>query len=132
MNQHPPETFMARTKSAILLALALLTSHVVAAADAATAADHVEAKVSAAGLDLSSEAGAAEFLNRLIVAARQACGQDEKTDLEKNTRYRHCYDQAIVDVVRTINRPVLSQLYATRYPNEAVRFGISSEGAASK
>ena len=42
------------------------------------------------------------------------------------------YDLAIVDVVRTVNRPVLTQMYAGRYPNEAVRFGVSHEGSESK
>jgi UrcA family protein len=124
---------MARIQSAILVASTLLMGTVVVLAeDAATEPDHVEAKVSAAGLDLNSEAGAGEFLTRLIVAARTACAFDEKQDLQKNVRYRHCYDQAIVDVVRTVNRPVLTQLYAARYPNEAERFGISNEGGAAK
>ena len=69
---------MARLKSAILLASTLLAGTAVALADGAAEADHVEAKVSAAGLDLNSEAGAGEFLTRLIVAARQACAADEK------------------------------------------------------
>jgi UrcA family protein len=123
---------MARLKSAILLASTLFMGTAVALADAPAEADHVEAKVSAAGLDLNSEAGAGEFLTRLIVAARQACAGDEKADLEKTTRYRHCYDQAIVDVVRTVNRPAVTQLYAVRYPNEATRFGISNEGGDAK
>jgi UrcA family protein len=123
---------MARLKSAILLASTLLTGSVMALADEPAEADHVEAKVSASGLDLNSEAGAGEFLTRLIVAARQACTLDDKKDPEKNARYRHCYDQAIVDVVRTVNRPVLTQLYAARYPNEAERFGLSNEGGAPK
>ena len=123
---------MARLKSAILLASTLLAGTAVALADGAAEADHVEAKVSAAGLDLSSEAGAGEFLSRLIVAARQACNSDDKADLEKNARYKHCYDQAIVDVVRTVNRPVLSHVYAARYPNEAARFGIGNDAVAAK
>jgi len=118
---------------AILLAVAVSSagfSTRVAAGSPATGP--VELKVTAAGLDLNTPEGIGTFFGRITAAAEQACGPDDKLDLKRAALYKRCYNQAIVDVVRTINRPLLTQVYVARYPTEAAQFGINGNSVAEK
>jgi len=90
----------------------------------------VELKVTASGLDLSTAEGAGAFLDRLIIAAKNACGG--MTDLPKQPAYERCYQQAIVDAVRNINHPVLVKAYAARFPAAATQFGLGDGQPAAK
>ena len=103
---------------------------VVAAVAGEPAAERVELKVTAAGLDLSTAEGAGAFLDRLAIAAKNACG--ESTELTKRPVYEHCYQQAIADAVRDINQSVLLRAYVARFPSEAVQFGVSAGQVAAK
>jgi UrcA family protein len=118
---------------ATLLALALssagLSTRVAAGSPDAGV---IELKVTAAGLDLNTPEGIGTFFGRITAAAEQACGPDDKMDLKRATLYKHCYNQAIVNVVRTINRPLLTQVYVARYPSEAAQFGINGNSVAAK
>ena len=116
---------------AILLAVALSSAGFSTRVAAGSAAP-VELKVTAAGLDLNTPEGIGTFFGRITAAAEQACGQDDKMDLKRAALYKRCYNQAIVDVVRTINRPLLTQLYVARYPSEAAQFGINGNSVAAK
>jgi UrcA family protein len=119
--------------SAILLVAALCAGGILSSARAdGPDSDRVEVKVNAAGLDLNTAEGAGTFLGRLMIAARQACGADEVRDLERNDAYRRCYNQAIVNVIRNVDRPALTQAYTSKYPNEAAQFGMSQGPEAAK
>jgi len=111
---------------AILLGVALCACclSTVATADEPVVT-RVELKVTATGLDLATGAGAAAFLERLNQAAKAACGDHGK--LDDLPTYKPCYNQAIVDAVRTVNAPMLIQAYVARYPNEASQFGMRDE-----
>jgi UrcA family protein len=121
------------TGVAILLAVALCAAGFsTRSAAVAPDADRVELKVTAAGLDLNTPEGVGTFFGRITAAAEKACGPDDKMDLKRAALYKRCYNQAIVDVIRTINRPILTQLYVARYPSEAAQFGINENSVAAK
>jgi UrcA family protein len=138
MVAHHPETLMTSARigsrsivSAMVLAVVfgagdLLSPAVAAEPDVV----RVELKVTAAGLDLSTAQGAGAFLDRLTIAAKNACGG--QTDLPKQALYERCYQQAIVDAVRNINQPRLLQAYVARYPSEATQFGLGERQLAAK
>jgi UrcA family protein len=115
-----------RIELAVLLGVALsacgLSSTAVAEEPVVT---RVELRVTASGLDLTTAAGASTFLERLNQAAKTACGDHGK--LAELPSYKTCYDQAIVDAVRTVNQPLLVQAYVARYPNEAAQFGMRDD-----
>jgi UrcA family protein len=118
---------------ATLLALALSSAGLSTRVAAGSLdAGPVELKVTAAGLDLNTPEGIGTFFGRITAAAEQACGPDDKMDLKRSAAYKHCYSQAIVNVVRTINRPLLTQVYVARYPTEAAQFGINGNSVAAK
>ena len=112
--------------SAILLAVAFCAGDFLSPAVASEPDSvRVELKVTAAGLDLSTTQGAGTFLERLTVAAESACGG--QSHLPELANYKHCYNQAIVDAVRTINQPGLIRAYVARFPSEAAQFGVSED-----
>ncbi len=116
---------------AILLAVALCAGELLSPAVAGEPDfDRVELKVTAAGLDLSTAQGAGSFLERLTVAAENACGG--QGHLPELAIYKHCYSQAIVNAVRTINQPVLIRAYVARFPSEAAQFGVSDDHIAAR
>jgi UrcA family protein len=132
-DRRSPEAFMTLQRiasrwigSAILLGVALCAGGFLSVAIAAEPEpDHVELKVTAWGLNLGTPEGAATFLDRLTVAAKNACGG--QGDLNQIAAYKRCYNQAIFNAVRTVNQPRLIQAYVTRYPNEAAQFGMKDD-----
>jgi UrcA family protein len=85
----------------------------------------VKISVSAAGLDLSRPADAREVYRRLSFAARTACGDGNRVGLQPPPSWVGCYEKALGDAVRSVNRPQLNIVYlATHTSREAATYGI--------
>jgi UrcA family protein len=108
-----------------LLALAVsLTLGSIARADTVTVSDSgvTSVAVGAAGLDLSSPAGANILLARLHHAASIACGDlvSGSRDLEAWSDYRVCIQGALDDAVGALNAPQVTALYRGRAVSQRV------------
>jgi UrcA family protein len=80
----------------------------------AQANDHpvtIRLPVSTAGLDLSQQAGAGELYGRIKAAARIVCGSGDRVGLEPVTDFKSCYEKALADAVRSVNRPQVTLAY---------------------
>jgi len=85
----------------------------------------VKISVSTAGLDLSRPADAREVYRRLYFAARIACGSGNRVGLEPPPSFVACYEKALGNVVRSVNRPQLNIAYlATHTSRDADTYGI--------
>jgi UrcA family protein len=104
-----------------LAACAVLSGPVKAASHEIT----VKISVSAAGLDLSRPADARELYRRLYFAARTACGNGNRVGLQPPPSYIDCYEKALGDAIRSVNRPQLNIVYlATHTSRDAETYGI--------
>ncbi|HEV3181195.1 MAG TPA: UrcA family protein [Steroidobacteraceae bacterium] len=81
----------------------------------------VSVKVSTGGLDLNTNEGAQALYRHLSVAATTACGFEYKTDALRGPLFERCYRETLGNAVRSINRPLVTQLYVEHYPAEAPR-----------
>jgi UrcA family protein len=82
-------------------------------------------RVSAQGLDLTQPAGAHEFYSRLKHAAQVVCTHGMRVDLKPVTNENACYERALGDAIRSVNLPLLTQVYlATHTLQEAAARGI--------
>jgi UrcA family protein len=68
-------------------------------------------RVSYAGLDLDSDAGARTLIRRLKSAAEQVCEPLAGERLEQKQRWRECYEHALTHAVRDLNHPQVTLLY---------------------
>ena len=85
----------------------------------------VKISVSAAGLDLNRPADAREVYRRLYFAARIACGKGNRVGLQPPPSFVVCYEKALGDAVRSVNRPQLNIAYlATHTSRDAETYGI--------
>src|SRR6266849_2380927 len=85
----------------------------------------VKISVSAAGLDLRRPADAREVYRRLSFAARTACGNGNRVGLQPPPSFVDCYEKALGDAVRSVNRPQLNIVYlATHTSRDAEAYGI--------
>jgi UrcA family protein len=85
----------------------------------------VKISVSAAGLDLSRPGDAREVYRRLYFAARTACGNGNRVGLQPPSSFVVCYEKALGDAVRSVNRPQLNIVYlATHTSRDAETYGI--------
>ena len=85
----------------------------------------VKISVRAAGLDLSRPADAREVYRRLIFAARSACGDGNRVGLQPPSSFVDCYEKALGDAVRSVNRSQLNVVYlATHTSRDAETYGI--------
>lgn len=106
---------------AALAACAVLSGQVKADSPEVT----VKISVSAAGLDLSRPADAREVYRRLYIAARTACGNGNRVDLQPPPSFIACYEKALGDAVRSVSRPQLNIVYlATHSSRDAEKYGI--------
>ena len=81
---------------------------------AAQASDHVvtiRVPVVAAGLDLRQPAAARELYGRLKEAARTVCGSGDRVGLEPVTDFSSCYEKALGNAIRSVNRRELTMAY---------------------
>jgi UrcA family protein len=85
----------------------------------------VKISVNAAGLDLSRPADAREVYRRLSFAARTACADGNRVGLQPPSSFVDCYEKALGDAVRSVNRPQLNIVYlATHTSRDAETYGI--------
>jgi len=85
----------------------------------------VKISVSAAGLDLSQPAGAREVYRRLSFAAWTACGSANRVGLQPPSSFVACYEKALGDAVRSVDRAQLNIVYlATHTSRDAETYGI--------
>ena len=74
--------------------------------------------VSYSDVAFGNSAGAADVYRKLKVAARQVCGFDQGTrSLELRVAARDCFEEALADAVRKIDRPTLTALHASTTRN---------------
>jgi UrcA family protein len=61
----------------------------------------------------ATRAETADVYRMLKTAARKVCGVDvgNRVTLDQHTRDRKCVDEALTDVVRRINRPMLTSVH---------------------
>jgi UrcA family protein len=92
------------------------------------AGDHavtITMHVSTQGLDLTQPDGAHQFYMRLKRAARVVCTHGNRVDLEPDPTPESCYEKALGDAIRSVNVPLLTQVYlATHTLREAAARGI--------
>jgi UrcA family protein len=106
---------------AVLAACAVLSGPVKANSHEIT----IKISVSAAGLDLSRPADAREVYRRLSFAAWTACGNANRVGLQPPSSFAACYEKALGEAVRSVNRPQLSIVYlATHTSLDAETYGI--------
>jgi UrcA family protein len=82
-------------------------------------------RVSTQGVDLTQPAGAHEFYSRLKHAAQVVCTHGMRVDLKPVPNENACYEKALGDAVRSVNLPLLTQVYlATHTLQQAVARAI--------
>ena len=82
-------------------------------------------RVNTHGLDLSQPVGAQELYSRLKHAAQVVCTHGMRVDLKPVADESACYEKALADAVRSVNLPVLTQVYLlTHTLQQAVARGI--------
>ena len=98
-----------RPTSLIVMAIAcaLLAPKVHAASNDVT----VSIAVSTAGLDLTSATGGKLLYQRIRVAARTVCGHGNRVDLVPAADFGSCYEKALGQAVRALNKPQLTLAY---------------------
>ena len=81
--------------------------------------------VSAQGLDLNKPSGARALYARLKHAADVVCTHGMRVDLAPPSDPKACYEQALGQAVRSVKRPLLTQVYLeTHTVQEATARGI--------
>ena len=87
----------------------------------------VAIQVSTQGLDLHTPAGAQEFYGRLKHAADVACTHGNRVDLKPPSDPVGCYEKALGDAIRSVNLPLLTQVYLeTHTLRQAAAYGIEA------
>jgi UrcA family protein len=99
----------------LLVAAALGASALAPAAHAEPDVRTMSVRVTSAGLDLTTEAGAGLFLKRLSRAATEACGgQPDSSPLATSAakRFETCRSEALSTAVVRSASPLVQRLYA--------------------
>jgi UrcA family protein len=118
-------TTVLNTKPLICLAFLAVCAVLSAPVKADSPEVTVKISVSTAGLDLSRPADAREVYRRLYFAARTACGHGNRVDLKAPSNFAACYEKALGEAVRSVNRPQLNIVYlATHTSRDADAYGI--------
>jgi UrcA family protein len=74
--------------------------------------------VSYSEVSFGDTAGAASVYRKLKSAARKVCGVDNGSkSLEMRVAARDCFDAALADAVRKIDRPTLTAVHASKVRN---------------
>jgi len=103
-------TIVMKKHSLTLLAIGLLALSG-GAASAQSSLDGVSVKVSRAGLDLNTEAGARTLLKRIEHAAAEVCGGEPNNRLDRFQKFRPCTREVVQRTVSGINSPTLTSVY---------------------
>ena len=97
-------------KLAIQAAALLVCLPALSQADSATPAPR-SVRVSTAGLDLNTPAGAQALYSRLNSAAKAVCNREFEGDPIYGPQFDLCYRATLQSVVHTVNRPLVTQRY---------------------
>lgn len=110
---------------AVMVLGAAIAACTLPAGSAAAKEFSVAYQVSTQGLDLDKPAGARELYSRIKHAADVVCTHGMRVDLAPPKDPKACYEHALGQAVRMVNRPLLTQLYmATHTLQEAEARGI--------
>jgi UrcA family protein len=113
------------TKSCTWLGAAAACLVLSGLAEAADKPVIVGVAVSTAGLNVSEPSGAHTLYGRLRQAARVVCGRSNLVGLQPVADFSGCYETALGNAVRSVNRPQLTSVYLeTHTMRDAVRYGI--------
>jgi len=116
---------LARRKQHACVAAAIACTLV---SGAVRARDHdvtVTVPVSGVGLDLRDPVQAHELYQRLLVAARIACGHGARVGLQPVANYSLCFEKALGDAVGQAHRPELAAVYLLSHTvRDAATHGI--------
>lgn len=88
-------------------------------ADATSATRVVSIEVEYTDINLATEAGAESLYQRIVRAARTACGPTDSRSSRVMSDYRGCLKQAIDGAVAEVNSPKLSAVHEHRSPRQA-------------
>jgi UrcA family protein len=99
------------------IACALFTGTV--AAEDLTIALHVSAQ----GLNLSQPADAQTFYKRLENAAHVVCTVGNRVDLVPLDYPKRCIDKTLATAIRSVNAPMLTQIYVANHTAQGVESG---------
>lgn len=77
-------------------------------------------KVSTAGIDVNSEAGAKVLYTRLSEAAKSVCGLAYSGDAIWGANFNSCYGTTISSAVHALNRPLVTKLLNEKYDSLTV------------
>jgi UrcA family protein len=83
-------------------------------ASAQSALDVEQVKVSTAGLDITTEAGARTLLRRIEHAAAQVCGGEPSSRMDRVQKFRPCTKEVVNRTVSEINAPTVTAVYEGR------------------
>jgi UrcA family protein len=103
--------FYALSAACFLLTPALSGCVSGSARDWPDSGEFLQKRVSYAGLDLNTDAGARVLFRRLKSASEQVCEPLEGQRLDQHQLWRKCVDRALADAVRQVNRPQVTVLY---------------------
>jgi len=99
--------------SAIVLTTLLLIAADARAGEPSASADGIAVKFTQA--ELNSPADAENLYRKLKQASRKACGIGGGfLNLQERTRAEKCYDETLAEVVRKIDRPLLTSLHESK------------------
>jgi UrcA family protein len=99
---------------AAAIALTCLTLLTVDARATESAGNPPSITVSYSDVAFGNSAGAANVYRKLKVAARKVCGLDNGSrSLELRVAARDCFEDALADAVRKIDRPALTAVHAS-------------------
>jgi UrcA family protein len=86
----------------------------------------IDIHVNARGLDISQPVGARKLYQRLKYAAHIACSNGDRVALAPAPP--GCYEKALGAAVRSVNAPLLTQVYLeTHTPPQAAAIGIHKD-----
>jgi UrcA family protein len=95
-----------------LMAAAVITAEA-RAGNLSAGADGIAVKYSQE--ELTNSADAENLYRKLKQASRKACGLDGGfLNLQEHTRAQKCYDETLAEVVRKIDRPLLTSLHESK------------------
>lgn len=84
-------------------------------------------QVNTQGIDLNKPSGARELYSRIKHAADVVCTHGMRVDLAPPSDPKACYEQALARAVRSVKRPLLTQVYLeTHTLQQAEAYGIDT------
>jgi UrcA family protein len=123
---------LALSRKSAVLAAALVT-FIPALSQADTSVPEAKSvKVSAAGFDLNSEAGARAFYTHVSVAAGSVCNAGMRSDPIYGSQYDACFSSTLKNAIKSLDRPLLTAIFNEKHPREALSINGDSPRLASK